>query len=622
MTRQPFEADTGRVLNIVINSLYSEKEIFLRELISNSSDAVDKRRFQKLAGKGDQSDSVDYEIQLEVSSKDQILSIRDNGIGMDKNDLVSSLGTIAKSGTTEFLAQLEASKQNDKAKSVNLIGQFGVGFYSAFMVADKVEVISRKEGSSKAFKWHSDGISGFEVSDVNREEIGTTVNLFIKKSEKDYLKRDRVVEIVKKYSDHIQYPIRFVDGKSKDKDTLNDASAIWMKSKSEISQEQYEEFFVQSGGGFGKPLITMHNKAEGVISYTSLMYIPEMRPFDLFHVDRSSKVKLYANRVFITDTLDNVLPRWLRFINGVLDTSDLNLNVSREMLQHSPALRRISKAVKKKIITELKKQKDKDTEVFNKVWKEFGAVLKEGIYEDPDHKIDLLGLSKFKSSKSEDEKFLPQYVDGMHKKQTQIFYIATDSLEQATKSPHLEAFKSKGIEVLFFTDPIDTFWLSTQDEFDGKKFVSITQGSIDLSDFDEKKSDKKDKDQSVKFKDLTEGIKTALGDSVSDVRVSTKLIDSACCLVASDSGMDVQMERIMKMQNQDFKGMPRILEINPNHSLIAFMAKLLASNKENFDDLSRIVLDQARLLEGHLPDDVSFYCKKINELITQDVKVS
>ena len=622
MTTQPFEADTGRVLNIVINSLYSEKEIFLRELISNSSDAVDKRRFQKLTGKGDQSDSVEYEIQLEVSSKDQILSIRDNGIGMDKSDLVSSLGTIAKSGTTEFLAQLEASKQNDKAKSVNLIGQFGVGFYSAFMVADKVEVISKKEGSSKAFKWHSDGISGFEISDVNREEIGTTVNLFIKKSEKDYLKRDRLVEIVKKYSDHIQYPIRFIDGKSKDKDTLNDASAIWMKSKSEISKEQYDEFFVQSGGGFGKPLITMHNKAEGVISYTSLMYIPEMRPFDLFHVDRSSKVKLYANRVFITDTLDNVLPRWLRFINGVLDTSDLNLNVSREMLQHSPALRRISKAVKKKIITELKKKKDKDEEVYNKVWKEFGAVLKEGIYEDPDHKLDLLGLSKFKSSKNEDEKFLPQYVEDMHKKQTQIFYIAADSLEQATKSPHLEAFKSKGIEVLFFTDPIDTFWLSTQDEFDGKKFVSITQGSIDLSDFDEKGSDKKDKDQSSKFKDLTEGIKTALGDSVSDVRVSAKLIDSACCLVASDSGMDVQMERIMKMQNQDFKGMPRILEINPNHSLIAFMAKLLTSNKESFDDLSKIVLDQARLLEGHLPDDVSFYCKKINELITRDVKVS
>ena len=622
MTTQPFEADTGRVLNIVINSLYSEKEIFLRELISNSSDAVDKRRFQKLTGKGNQSDSVEYEIQLEVSSKDQILSIRDNGIGMDKNDLVSSLGTIAKSGTTEFLAQLEASKQNDKAKSVNLIGQFGVGFYSAFMVADKVEVISKKEGSSKAFKWHSDGISGFEISDVNREEIGTTVNLFIKKSEKDYLKRDRLVEIVKKYSDHIQYPIRFIDGKSKDKDTLNDASAIWMKSKNEISKEQYDEFFVQSGGGFGKPLITMHNKAEGVISYTSLMYIPEMRPFDLFHVDRSSKVKLYANRVFITDTLDNVLPRWLRFINGVLDTSDLNLNVSREMLQHSPALRRISKAVKKKIITELKKKKDKDEDVYNKVWKEFGAVLKEGIYEDPDHKLDLLGLSKFKSSKNEDEKFLPQYVEGMHKKQTQIFYIAADSLEQATKSPHLEAFKSKGIEVLFFTDPIDTFWLSTQDEFDGKKFVSITQGSIDLSDFDEKGSDKKDKDQSSKFKDLTEGIKTALGDSVSDVRVSAKLIDSACCLVASDSGMDVQMERIMKMQNQDFKGMPRILEINPNHSLIAFMAKLLTSNKESFDDLSKIVLDQARLLEGHLPNDVSFYCKKINELITRDIKVS
>ena len=622
MTTQPFEADTGRVLNIVINSLYSEKEIFLRELISNSSDAIDKRRFQRLTGKGTNADSSDYEIQLEVLPKDQILSIKDNGIGMDKNDLVSSLGTIAKSGTTEFLAQLEASKQNDKAKSVNLIGQFGVGFYAAFMVAERVEVISRKEGNTKAFKWSSDGIGGFEVSDSVREEIGTTVNLFVKKSEKDYLKRDKLVEIVKKYSDHIQYPIRFVDGKSKDKDTLNDASAIWMKAKNEISTEQYEEFFTQSGGGFGKPLMTMHNRAEGVISYTSLLYIPEMRPFDLFHVDRSPKVKLYSNRVFITDTLDNVLPRWLRFVNGVLDTSDLNLNVSREMLQHSPALRRISKALKKKIISELRKQKDKDSEIFNKFWKEFGAVLKEGIYEDSDHKVDLLTLSKFKSSKSEDEKFLPQYIEGMHKKQKQIFYIAADSLEQANTSPHLEAFKSKGLEVLFFTDPIDTFWLSTQQEFDGKKFVSITQGSLDLSDFDEKKEEKKDEDQSVKFKDLIEGVKKALGDSVSDVRVSNKLVDSACCLVASDSGMDVQMERIMKMQNKDFKGIPRILEINPNHLLMTHMSKLLSSDSKEFEDLSKIILDQARLLEGHLPDDISFYCKKINELITKGVAVT
>ena len=622
MTKQPFEADTGRVLNIVINSLYSEKEIFLRELISNSSDAIDKRRFQKLTGKSNSSDSADYEIQIEVSSKEQILSIRDNGIGMSKEDLISSLGTIAKSGTTEFLAKLEASKQSDDSKSVNLIGQFGVGFYAAFMIADKVEVISKKEGGTKAFKWNSDGISGFDVGDATRDEIGTTVNLYVKKSEKDYLKRDRLVEIVKKYSDHIQYPIRFIDAKSKDKDTLNDASAIWMKSKSEISKEQYDEFFVQSGGGFGKPLITMHNKAEGIISYTSLLYIPEMKPFDLFHVDRSPKVKLYSNRVFITETLDNVLPRWLRFVNGVLDTSDLNLNVSREMLQHSPGLRRISKALKKKIIGELKKKKEKNEEVFNKFWKEFGAVLKEGIYEDPDHKVDLLSLSKFKSSKGEDEKFLPQYVDGMHKKQKQIFYIAADSLDQATKSPHLEAFKSKDIEVLFFTDPIDTFWLSTQDEFDGKKFVSITQGSLDLSDFDEKGEDKKSQDQSSKFKDLTEGIKNALGDSVSDVRISTKLIDSACCLVASDTGMDVQMERIMKMQNKDFKGMPRILEVNPKHSLISYMEKLRSSDKENFDDLSKIVLDQAKLLEGHLPDDISFYCKKINQLITQGVKAS
>ena len=621
MSKQPFEADTGRVLNIVINSLYSDKEIFLRELISNSSDAIDKRRFQRLSNKTAPKQKLDYEIKIEVSSKDNILSISDNGIGMDDEDLINSLGTIAKSGTTEFLSQLESAKKDNKSESLNLIGQFGVGFYAAFMVSDNVEVITRKEGSEKAFSWSSDGISGFEIKDSNRDDIGTTVRLSLKKSEKDYTKRDKLVEIIKKYSDHIQFPIRFVSGKSDEKDTLNDASAIWMKPKSEITKEQYNEFFAQSGGGFGQPLITMHNKAEGMISYTSLLFIPEMKPFDLFHVDRSPKVKLYANRVFITDTLDNVLPRWLRFINGVLDTSDLNLNVSREMLQHSPALRRISKALKKKIINELKKLKDKDTENYKKFWSEFGAVLKEGIYEDTDHKNDILNLSKFKSSNSDDDTYLSDYVENMHKKQENIYYIAVDTIEQAMNSPHLEAFKSKKIDVLFLIDPIDTFWLSNQDNFEGKKFVSITQGSLDLSNFDEKKDEenKESKESKAKkYKDLIEGIKKSLGESITDVRVSDKLIDSACCLVASDTGMDVQMEKIMKMQNKDFKGMPRILEINPNHSLMNYMSKIFKSNPNEFDDLSKIVLDQARLLEGHLPSDVSFYCKKINELITKN----
>jgi len=616
MSKQPFEADTGRVLNIVINSLYSDKEIFLRELISNSSDAIDKRRFQRLSNETSSEQNHDYEIKIEVSSKDNTLNIIDNGIGMDKQDLINSLGTIAKSGTTEFLAQLEATKADDKSKSLNLIGQFGVGFYAAFMVSDSVEVVSKKEGSDVAFSWSSDGVSGFEIKDSNREDIGTTVKLNLKKSEKDYTKRDKLVEIVKKYSDHIQFPIRFLDGKSGEKDTLNDASAIWMKPKSEISNEQYNEFFSQSGGGFGQPLITLHNKAEGMISYTSLLFIPEMKPFDLFHVDRSPKVKLYANRVFITDTLDNLLPRWLRFINGVLDTSDLNLNVSREMLQHSPALRRISKALKKKIINELKKLKEKDIEKYNKFWSEFGAVLKEGIYEDTDHKLDILNLSKFKSCNSEDEIHLSNYIESMHKKQESIYYIAVDSIEQALNSPHLEAFKSKKIDVLFLTDPIDTFWLSNQDSYEGKKFVSITQGSIDLSNFDEKKDEKNKENDTKTYKELTDGIKKSLGEAVTDVRISDKLIDSACCLVASDNGMDVQMEKIMKMQNKDFKGMPRILEVNPNHSLMGHMSKILKSNPKEFDDLSKIVLDQARLLEGHLPSDVSFYCKKINELIT------
>jgi molecular chaperone HtpG len=618
MSKEQFTADTGKVLNIVINSLYSDKDIFVRELISNSSDAIDKRRFMNLSESNKNSTQVTHSIQLEVSAKEQTLVFNDNGIGMDEADLKASLGTIAKSGTTEFLEQLEKAKK-DESKSMNLIGQFGVGFYSAFMVAEKVEVKTLKQGSKKAFKWLSDGSSGYEISEDDKKVVGTTITLFIKKSEKEFLKKEKISSVVKKYSDHIQYPIEFVGGKAADKEVLNDASAIWTRAKGEITVEQNEEFFRQSGGGFGKPMLTLHNKTEGVISYTSLLYIPETRPFDLFHVDRSPKVKLYANRVFITDTLDTILPRWLRFIHGVLDTADLNLNVSREMLQHSPALSRISKTLKKKIISELKKKKDKEPEIFSSFWKEFGTVLKEGIYEDGDNKTAILELSKFESTRGSDPIFLNDYVEKMHKDQDSIFYIAAENMEQATKSPHLEVFTKKKLEVLFLTDPIDTFWLSNVPEFSGKKFVSVTQGAIDLSKFGETEEDSTTKKDDKNQEKLLERMKEVLGDEVSDVRISDKLVESACCLVASDTGMDIQMERIMKMQNKDFKGLPRVLEINPEHPLIKLISKDKNSDNDVFSDISFTLLDQAKLLEGHMPLDITAFCNRINKYLNKSL---
>jgi len=610
--KKQFEADTGRVLNIVINSLYSDKDIFLRELISNSSDAIDKRRFMETSGAVEKTDAKEHQIAISTDKSEGSIIISDTGIGMSSEELDGALGTIAKSGTSEFLEKLEAQKTDDKTKSVNLIGQFGVGFYSAFMVADRVEVFTKKIGEKTANKWVSDGLTGYEIEKVNKDKSGTEIKLFLNKVGKEYLKKDKIQEIIKKYSDHVQYPIKWVDTKSEDLETLNDASAIWTKAKSEITKEQHAEFFRQTGGGFGDPLLTIHNKAEGVISYTSLVYIPENKPFDLFHVERAPKVKLYSNRVFITDTLETVLPRWLRFVSGILDTSDINLNVSRELLQNSPTLRKISKTLKKRILTELGKLKEKDPEKFEKFWENFGAVIKEGIYEDADSKVDILELSKFKSVNNQSSIFLSEYLDKMHKKQDAIYYLASENIEQAENSPHLEAFRKKKLDVLILTDPIDTFWLSVVNEFKDKKFMSITHGEVNLDKFDETK-DKRDKKDNKKFEKLIAKVKEVLGEKVTDVRISNKLVDSTCCLVASDSGMDVHMERMMMLQNKDFKGMPRVLELNPDHKLIKKLNSLVGKKDNETKQIALTLYDQARLMEGQLPEDIGDYCSRVSD---------
>ena len=624
--KKSFEADTGRVLNIVINSLYSEKEIFLRELISNSSDALDKRRFLSLTDSALGAENSEYKISIMLDKKNKSLTISDNGVGMDEEDLVKSLGTIARSGTSEFLAELEKKTSSKKDVDVSLIGQFGVGFYSSFMVADNVMVISRKAGSNNCFKWTSDGSSGYEIEKVDNADVGTTITLSVKTAAKEFLDETRLSFITKKYSDHISYPIDFSTGVGKEKKVINSASALWTRDKKEITTDQYNEFFRHIGAGYGEPFLTIHSKAEGTVSYTNLLFIPDKRPFDLFTAERNSKLKLYANRVFITDNCEDILPKWLRFVYGIIDTPDLDLNVSREMLQHNPALKRISKSLIKKVINELKKIKEKDGEKYNSFWKEFGQAFKEGIYEDSDNKQNILALSKFYSSKSEEPIFISEYMERLHKNQDEIFYISADTLDRAKTSPHLEGLKAKDIEVLFFVDPIDTFWLQMVPDFEAKKFSSVTKGTIDLSKFDENDKNESndggnDKDEKkTDFSKLIKQIKTDLGENVSDVRLSNKLVDSPSCLVADEVGMDVQMERIMKMHDKEFAGAPRILELNENHEIILKLNKMTNKKKELIKDASFLLFDQAKIMEGQMPKDLAEFTRRLTQFMSDALK--
>ena len=612
-----FEADTGKVLNIVINSLYSDKEIFLRELISNSSDAIEKRNFVAIS-ESNVDAAEKYKIDITLDKKNKTISIIDNGIGMNSDDLENSLGTIARSGTTEFLSKLNENNKKNK-NNVNLIGQFGVGFYSAFMISDEVVVKSKKVGSDKSFEWKSDGLSGYEIAESEKNSFGTEIILKVKNDSKEFLDENKLTSITKKYSDHIPYQIEFFLSNKKEGTILNLASAIWTRNRKDITEEQYNEFYHHIGGGYDKPILTIHNKSEGTVSYTNLLFIPERRPFDLFNAERTSKLKLYVNRVFITDNCDDILPKWLRFIYGIIDTPDLDLNVSREMLQHNPSLKRISKALVKKVLNELEKLKDNDFDKFKLFWNEFGPAFKEGIYESPEHKERLLNLSLFISSKSNDHISLKDYLENMHPKQNEIYYITADNVDRAKNSPHLEALKDKGIEVFFFVDPIDTFWLQNQDNFKDKKFISITKGKIDLDVFDEKKDKKENQEEKNNFDDLIKLFKEKLGERVSDVRISNKLVGSPSCLVADDTGMDIQMERIMKMHDKDFSGMPRILELNENHELLNNLNNIIDKNVKFVEDASLMLFDQAKILEGQLPSDLSEFSSRLTNFINKSI---
>ena len=622
-----FEADTGKILDIVINSLYSEREIFVRELISNASDAIDKKKYLALTNKSINDTSDPFKIKIEVNSKENTIKISDNGIGMDEDDLINSLGTIARSGTKAFLEQFNKSK-DEKKEDVNLIGQFGVGFYASFMVADKVEVLSKKAGTDKSWKWTSDGKSGYNIEKGEKKDSGTELILHLKKDAKEFLEGTRIQFVVRKYSDHISYPVKMLEVSKKDakEETINEASALWARAPKDIKEKQYEDFFSHIGAGFGKPLLTMHNNTEGTVSYTNLLCIPSSKPFDLFNPDRKSSLKLYINRVFITDKCENLIPAYLRFVKGIVDTQDIDLNVSREMLQNNPAVAKISKSLVGKILRELKKIADKDKAKYIQFWNEFGQVLKEGLYEDLERKDTLLELARFSNNENDDLISLEDYVNTMDKNQKDIYYIAADTKPQALSSPHLEGFKSKGIKVLVMADPIDQFWLSMAGQFKEKNFVSITQGEIDLDNIKSDKKDPKNKDTKKddvdkKFTNLIAHLKASLGQNVKDIRLTSKLTDSPACLVADKGDMDVAMENLMKQRDPNYQGAPRILEINPEHALVEKMNKLLSDKKHNnlVDDAGTLLFEQARMMEGKLPSDPTKFAKIMNNFLVKGV---
>ena len=605
---QNFEADTGKILNIVINSLYSDRDIFLRELLSNASDAIQKRKFLGQTNKSILNKVAD-QIGIKVNSKKKTLEIQDTGVGLDEADLVATLGTIAKSGTTSFLQEMQETS-DAKSAAQTLIGKFGVGFYSAFMVAEKVEVVTKKAGTNEVWAWVSDGQTGYNIDKSSEDmPVGTVIRMFLKKDAKEYLDEAKIRSLIQKYSDHISIPIN-IENKDGETEQINSTEALWTRSPQDISTEEYNKFFNTQFSTYDDPFITLHNKSEGTVEFTNLLFVPSKAPFDLFDAERKSKLNLYINRVFITNDLDGILPSWLRFINGVLDTTSLDLNVSREMVQDSPVIKKISKVLIKRILSELNKKLNKDPESYDKFWAQFGKVLKEGLYEDFESRDKIAGIIRVFSLKHDKLITLKDYSTELALGQDQIFYLTSETLSQARKSPHLEGFTSKGVDVLLMTDPIDAFWMSQMGKFGDKSFISISRDNYDLSGVGKVE----DNEPEVPEKDsshILERIKNALTDKVEDVKISSNLKESPVRLVAGQAGLDYNLERILKAQNPTFESSKKILEVNIDHPLIQ---KMIGLDITLSDNLSRILFEQARIADGEMPSDPYKFSQDLFEM--------
>ncbi|CCQ75533.1 molecular chaperone HtpG [Magnetospira sp. QH-2] len=612
--QRTFQAEVSKLLDIVAHSLYSNREIFLRELVSNASDACDKLRYAALTDDSLLDGEADFQIRLSVDAEAKTLTVSDNGIGMSHDELVENLGTIARSGTQAFVEGLSG----DEKKDSNLIGQFGVGFYSSFMVSDSVTVVSRKAGEDAAWSWTSDGRGEFTMDEAQKDGRGTTITLTLKEDAVEYLEEMRLRTVIKTYSDHIAVPVilegtQGAEGEEAEDQTLNTASALWTRSKSEITEEQYKEFYHHAAHAFDEPWLTLHNKAEGVVEYTNLLFVPASKPFDLFDQERKSRVKLYVKRVFITDDCEDLLPPYLRFLRGVVDSQDLPLNVSREMLQDNPVLAKIRTGLVKKILAELSKKAEKAPEEYATFWDNFGAVLKEGIYEDFANKDKVVELARFHTTKGDDMRSLADYVADMKEGQEAIYYITGEDLDSVSQSPQLEGFKAKGIEVLLLTDPIDEFWLPAAGTYQEKEFKSATKSGVDLDQVDGETKDGEDKAEdkpdTPALDKLIAQFKVALGETVKDVRPSHRLTDSAVCLVADADDMDMNMSRLLRRHQRLDQETPRILELNPGHSLVKKLTALAEADQSKalIDDAAFLLLDQARIVEGDpIPDPAAF----------------
>ena len=607
-----FETEVSKLLDIVANSLYTEKEIFLRELISNSSDACEKLRYvSQTDSKAPKTNK--FQIRIHLNEKNKTISIKDNGIGMDDKDMQSNLGTIAKSGTEEFI-----KKMGDKKGDINQIGKFGVGFYSSFMVSDQVVVRSKKYDSSSGYLWTSDGKGTFSIEETEYNEIGTEITLSIKKDEKEFLSKYKIEEIIKKYSDFVPFPI-FVtseedknDKKKDDKteEQVNSAEAIWLKDKSKIKKDDYKSFYNQVSNYYDEPLTTIHFKAEGVVNYTALLYLPKSQPQDLYHPDRKNKLKLYVNKVFISDKLDALIPAWLRFVPGVVDTEDLSLNISREILQNNAVINKISNAITKRVLKEILELKKKKPDEFKDFWKNFGPVVKEGLYEFNDFHDQIFEFSTFNCSEKEEMITLDQYVTDFSNDKKKIYYISGENKENLINSPQMELFKNKKINVLLITDPVDEFWMPMKMKFKDYEFTSITKGELDIED---KKESKKDKEEPKEDKDFVGFLKDNLKDKVKDVKISKRLTTSASCLVADENDMDMHLKKLMAANNQNISDEKRILEINIDHELVN---KLKSLDKNQKDKFCEILYDHAKLMEGESLDDPKKYTNLVSELVS------
>ncbi len=619
-----FQTEVKQLLHLMIHSLYSHPEVFLRELISNASDAADKLRFAALHDSSLLESDPNLDIRVSFDKEAKTVTITDNGVGMNRQEVIDNLGTIAKSGTGEFLKQMTG----DQKKDAQLIGQFGVGFYSAFIVADKVTVETRKAGEQEGVRWISEGTGEFTVESIDREQRGTTIILHLKSDQQDFADGWRLRSIIRKYSDHISLPVLMLkdqpepeEGEEKaavepEWETVNTAKALWCRSRSDISDEEYKEFYKHISHDFADPLKWSHNKVEGKLEYTSLLYVPSKAPFDLYNRDMQQGLKLYVQRVFIMDEAEQFLPMYLRFIKGVVDSNDLSLNVSREILQKDPQVESMKTALTKRVLDMLSKLAKSDAETYQAFWNEFGQVLKEGPAEDFANREKVASLLRFTSTHtatSAQAVSLADYMGRMKEGQEKIYFITAESYNAAANSPHLEVFRKKGIEVLLLTDRVDEWLMSHMHEFEGKQFVDVGRGDLDLGSLDDEEDKKAKEDAAKTHEDLIGRIKTVLGDSVEEVRVTNRLTDSPACLVVGQFDMGAQMKSILQAAGQDVPESKPIMEINTDHALITKLDQ--EPDEDRFGDLVHIIFDQASLAAGGKLDDPAAYVKRLNKLL-------